>query len=183
MRIAAIKDSPWAVAIGGFRAATPLDPRRVVREATEAAAPQLAQLLDADTVAGYEHLHMAAVNAARSTATGLSVSKNITVEALLYASARDQITKALAAMGLGAGSRRVALMVFASTAKETEAAYRRVAPILGEEDDSVLDLNPAKAERLKKAYGIGDAELGAADGLGALTGLIVERGSLLSLRR
>lgn len=183
MRTAVVKDSPWAVSIGGFTARSPLDPKRIVKEATEAVAPQLAQLLDADGVAGYDHLLMAAVNAARSTETGLSVSKSITVEALLYASAQDQITKALAKMGLNSKSRRIALMVFAGNPKETEAAYRRVAALLGGEDDSVLGLDPEKYERLKKAYGIGDAELEAAGGPDALGRLIVERGALLSLRR
>ena len=183
MRTAVVKDSPWAVSIGGFRARGPLDPKRIVKEATSAVAPQLAQLLDADGVAGYDHLLMAAVNAARSTETGLSVSKSITVEALLYASAQDQITKALGRMGLSSESKRIALMVFANKPKEAEAAYRRVAGVLGEEDDSVLDLDDAKWKRLKKTYGVGDAELEAAGGPDALGRLIVERGALLSLRR
>ncbi len=183
MRTAVIKDSPWAVSIGGFRARGPLDPKGVVKEATEAAAPQLAQLLDADGVAGYDHLLMAAVNAARSTETGLSVSKSITVEALLYASAQDQITKALGMMGLSGKSNRIALMVFASNPKEAEAAYRRVAVLLGDEDDAALEIDAGKREKLRKAYGVSDAELEAAGGADALGRLIVERGALLSLRR
>lgn len=183
MRTAVVKDSPWAVSIGGFRVSGALDPKKIVKGATEAAAPQLTQLLDADGVAGYDHLLMAAVNAARSMGTGLSVSKSITVEALLYASAQDQITKALGMIGLNRGSRRVALMVFAGGPKEAEEAYRRVAGLLGDEDDAVLDIDAVKRERLRKAYGVGDAELDAAGGPDSLGRLIVERGALLSLRR
>lgn len=89
MKTVSIKDSSWAVSIGGFRSSSDLDPKRLVNEAAEAAAPQLAQLFDADRVAGYDHLLMSAINAAMSMETGLAVSKSITVETLLYASTQD----------------------------------------------------------------------------------------------
>jgi len=183
LKTAGIKNSPWVVSIGGFRSRKALELKGLIREAAEAAAPQLAQLFDADMVAGYDHLFMAAVNAARSMETGLAVSKSITVEALLYASTQDQITKALVMMGLSKERGRIALMVFAKGREEAETAYGRVARFLGNEDDGVLDLDDDKRERLKVAYRIGDAELEAAGGGKALGSLIVERGALLSLRR
>lgn len=178
-----IKGSSWFVAIGGFRVADVGDPRVLVRAVGEATSPQLAQIVDAGRVAGRDHLYMAAINAAKSTETGLAVSKSITVEALLYASAQDQITKALTRMGVKAGTRRIALMVFAHSQVEAEEAYKKAAKLLGTEDDSVLEVDAEKAEALREAYGIRDEELEAAGGPCALSGLIVERGSLLSLRR
>jgi tRNA threonylcarbamoyladenosine modification (KEOPS) complex Cgi121 subunit len=139
--------------------------------------------VDAGRVAGRDHLYMAAVNAARSTETGLAVSKSITVEALLYASAQDQITKALARMGVNAGTKKIALMVFAHSQKEAGEAYNKAAKLLGREDDSFLEIDSGKAKTLREAYGIGDEEIEAAGGASTLGDLIVERGSLLSLRR
>jgi len=178
-----IKGSNWFVAIGGFRVAGVGDPRVLVRALGEAISPQLAQIVDAGRVAGRDHLYMAAVNATRSTETGLAVSKSITVEAMLYASTQDQITKALTRMGVKAGTRRIALMVFAHSQMEAEEAYKKAAKLLGTEDDSILEVDTEKAEALREAYCIGDEEIKAAGGPFALCGLIVERGSLLSLRR
>jgi KEOPS complex subunit Cgi121 len=181
--VSGIKGSDWFVGIGGLRVANVGDPRTLVKAVGDAAAPQLAQIVDACKVAGRDHLFMAAVNAARSTETGFAVSKSITVEVLLYASAQAQITKALARMGVTVSTRSIALMVFAHNQREVEEAYSRAAKLLGTEDDSVLDIDLDKEKVLREAYGIGDEELEAAGGQGALSGLIVERGSLLSLRR
>jgi len=178
-----VKGSPWFVAIGGFRVKPIGDPKALVKAEGDAASPCQAQILDASKVAGREHLFLSAVNAAKSTETGLAVSKSITVETLLYASAQDQITKALAALGVKVKSTSVALMVFANSRADAEAGYGKAAVLLGEEDDGVLELDDEKAAALKKAYGIGDAELESAGGDRALGGLIVERGALLSLRR
>ena len=183
MWVSAIKDSDWFVVIGGFKMTSVGDPRTLVKSVGDAVSPQLAQIVDADRVAGKDHLYMAAVNAARSTKTGLAVSKNMTVEALLYASAQDQITKALVKMGVNADTKEIALMVFAHSKKEAKEAYAKAAKRLGTEDDSVLEIDAEKVKVLREEYDIGDEEIEAAGGSSALSGLIVERGSLLSLRR
>jgi KEOPS complex subunit Cgi121 len=180
--VSGIKGSPLFVAVGGFRSEVG-DPKALVKAVSEATAPHAVQLLDAGRVAGRDHLFMAAVNAAKSTETGLAVSKSITVEAILYASAQDQITKALALLGVTSKSSTVALMVFAPSRAEAEDAYRKAAKLLGKEDDGVLEIDDAKAASLRKTYGIGELELRAAGGASALGRLVVERGALLSLRR
>ncbi|HIH87965.1 TPA: hypothetical protein HA344_02000 [Candidatus Bathyarchaeota archaeon] len=182
MWVSAVKESGFFVAIGGFRASV-TDPRALVRAVNESCAPHVAQIVDASRVAGRDHLWMAAVNAVKATETGLALSKGIGVEALLYASAQDQITKALATLGVTAKSTTIALMVFTSSQAEAESAYRKAAALLGVEDKGVLEIDGAKAAYLRKAYGINDVELEAAGGESALGGLVVERGALLSLRR
>jgi KEOPS complex subunit Cgi121 len=180
--VSAVKDSAQFVAIGGFRAKV-TDPRALVRALNVACAPYMVQIVDASKVAGRDHLWMAAVNAVKATETGLALSKSIGVEALLYASAQDQITKALSTLGVSAKSTTIALMVFAPSHVEAETAYGKTAELLDEEDDSVLEIDSAKALYLKKAYGIGEAEIEAAGGEESLGGLVVERGALLGLRR
>ncbi len=182
MWVSGIKGSRVYVAIGGFRMEV-ADPKALVKAVNEATAPFPAQTLDAAHVAGRDHLWMAAVNAVRSTETGLAVSKNITVEALLYASAQDQIMKALETLGVSVKTTAIALIVFAPSQVEVEDTYKKAAKLIGKEDDGVLELDDAKAAELKKIYSIGDEELKSAGGAKALSGLIVERGALLSLRR
>lgn len=183
MWVSAVKDSTWFVAVGGFKVKGIKDVRALVKTVNDAASPHPAQIVDASKVAGRDHLFIAAVNAVKSTDTGVAVSKNITVEALLYASAQDQITKALEMLGVTPKSTTVALMVFAQSKAEAEGAYGKASTHLGAEDDSVLDLDETKAAALKKTYGVSEEELKAAGGSSALGGLIVERGALLSLRR
>ncbi|OGD58780.1 hypothetical protein A3K78_02795 [Candidatus Bathyarchaeota archaeon RBG_13_52_12] len=183
MWVSSIKDSPWFVAIGGFRVKRVKDPKALVGAISVAVAPHLAQVVDAKKVAGREHLFMAAVNAAKSTETGMAVSKSITVEALLYASAQDQITKALRMLGVSPKSTTVALIVFAHSQEEVELAYSKAAKHLGEEDDVVLEIDDLKAVSLKEMYEVGNEELEAVGGPEALGRLVVERGALLSLSR
>ncbi len=183
MKTFEIKGSAWAVCIGSFRYLKMEDPKKLVRAVADAASPQPIQLVDAGKVAGYDHLLMAAVNATRSMGTGLSVSKSITVETLLYASAQDQIAKALDVMGINQKSRGIALIVFAQTTGEADAACRRAAKLLGEEDETLIELNAEKSVRLKRIFGVSDAEIEAIGRPDALGRLIVERGALLSLHR
>lgn len=183
MWVSAIKDSTWFVAVGGFKVKTIKDVRALVKLVTDAASPHPAQIVDAAKVAGRDHLFLAAVNAVKSTDTGVAFSKNITVETILYASTQDQITKALEMLGVTAKSTTVALMVFAPSRAESEGAYRKAAAHLGAEDDEVLNIDEGKVTALKKTYGVSEDELKAAGGADALGGLIVERGALLSLRR
>lgn len=150
MWVSGIKGSPLFVAIGGFRAEVS-DPKALVKAVSDATAPHPVQIMDAGKIAGRDHLFMAAVNAAKSTETGLAVSKSITVEAILYGSAQDQITKALVLLGVTAKSTSVALMVFAPSRAEAEGAYRKAAKLLGKEDDNVLEINDAKAASLRKS--------------------------------
>jgi tRNA threonylcarbamoyladenosine modification (KEOPS) complex Cgi121 subunit len=183
MWVSGIKNSPWFVAIGGFRIKGVKDPKALVGAVSVAVAPHFAQIVDAKKVAGREHLFMATVNAAKSTETGMAVSKSITIEALLYASAQDQITKALRMLGVSLKSTTIALIVFAQSQEEAELTYSKAAKHLGEEDDEVLEIDDLKAVSLKETYGIGDEELDAVGEPEALGRLIVERGALLSLRR
>jgi len=183
MWVSCIKESPWFVAIGGFRVKRVKEPNALVEAISVAVAPRLAQIVDAKKVAGREHLFMAAVNAAKSTETGRAVSTSINVEALLYASAQDQITKALRMLGVSLKSTTIALIVFAHSQEEVKSTYSKAAKHLGEEDDGVLEIDDLKAVSLKEMYEVGDEELEAVGGPEALGRLIVERGALLTLRR
>ena len=143
------------------------------------------QLFDADKVAGWEHLYMAAANAVKAYEGVGALSRSLPVEILLYASCSDQIKKAILAMGVTASTMRLALLVMVRSKASAEKVYRQAAGLLGVEDDGVLDVTEDKFERLKSTFGIGDKAIEAVGGdkLKALTDLIVERGALCLLRR
>jgi len=182
---AGIKGSDWVVCIGGFSGVEVDDVDRLLSRVGEAASPQVFQLFDADLVAGWEHLHLAAVNAVKAFEAGTAVSKSLAIETLLYASCQDQIAPAFKILGISPSTERVALLVMADDDSEVERAFKRAAGMLGVKDDSVLGVDDEKFEALRLFYSVSDLELEAVGGPrgDALTRLLIERGALLPARR
>lgn len=182
---AGIKGSGWHVAIGGFKGVSVAEVDKLLRWVEEAASPALFQLFDADRVVGWRHLFFAAVNAVKAFEGGAAISRSLEMEALLYASCQDQISQALEVVGISSESNKIGLLVLARSPGEAEAAFERISSVLGRADDSVLEINEAKFEGIRSAYGVLDVELEAIEGPveEALTWLVVERGALLPLRR
>jgi tRNA threonylcarbamoyladenosine modification (KEOPS) complex Cgi121 subunit len=175
----------WFVSIGGFREVSVGDVDSFISRVMEALPGVRFQAFDADRVAGWRHLFFAAVNAVGAFEGGRGISRSLEVEALLYASCRDQISQAFEVVGVSDRTVRVALLVLGESPEETVGAFTEVSGVIGVPDDSVLELSGVKRVELKSVFGVSDAELGAVRGPAeeALTKLIVERGALLPLRR
>jgi tRNA threonylcarbamoyladenosine modification (KEOPS) complex Cgi121 subunit len=184
-RTSVIKGSSFFASIGGFRGVRINDLEAFLSRLGRAAEPAVFQVFDAGMVAGWEHLFFAAVNAVRSFESGSPISRSLSIETLLHASCQDQISRAFEVIGVSEDSERVALLVLAEGPEATELAYERVAGLLGDEDDSVLEVSGEKYASIMEAFGISHAELEAVGGLReeALGRAIVERGALLGLRR
>ncbi|MBS7652851.1 MAG: KEOPS complex subunit Cgi121 [Candidatus Bathyarchaeia archaeon] len=182
---ARIKGSDLYLVIGGFRDVQVNDVESLLRRIGEMAAPCTFQIFDADRVAGWEHLFMAAVNAYRAFKAGSALSRSLAMEILLYASCRDQISEALEVLGVSKSTKNIALLV---TSKEEEVAkgcFERVSKLLGAEDDSLLLVSEEKFRILLDVYGVTVEELEAVGGdpHEALTSLLIERGALLAVQR
>jgi KEOPS complex subunit Cgi121 len=185
LKTASVKGSSWVVTIGGFRGVEVGELSVLLNRVTVAVKPELYQLMDADRVAGLDHVYMAAVNAVNRIENGTAVSKSLPVETLLTASCQDQISTGFETIGVGAATRNLALVVFAKSREASEEAFARSEIILGGADDSVLEVTPRKLGELKEVYYVSDVEIGSTgrSPFEALTGLLVERGALLSLGR
>ncbi|MBN1683371.1 hypothetical protein JW865_07455 [Candidatus Bathyarchaeota archaeon] len=185
MKSANIKDSKWWVTIGGFRTKKFNDIQKFLSEVSEEIKPCIFQFFDAKNVGGWEHLFMSAVNAVNAFDEGENVSKSIPLETLLYASCNDQISKALEIMGIKKDTRDLALIIFADKQNISEQAFKNVVKIIGKEDDSVLDVYSEKYKRLKTLFNVSDLEIEALgeQSVENLINLIIERGSLLRLKR
>jgi tRNA threonylcarbamoyladenosine modification (KEOPS) complex Cgi121 subunit len=182
---AELQGADWFVSIGGFRDVSVGDVDGFISRIREALPDVRFQIFDADRVAGWRHLFFAAVNAVKAFEGGRGISRSLEVEALLYASCRDQISQAFEVIGVSEGTVNVALLVLGESPEETEGAFNGVSGVIGVPDDSVLEVSGEKWIELKSVFGVSDAELGAVRGASeeALTKLIVERGALLPLRR
>ena len=147
------------------------------------------QFFDAKFVAGYEHLYFAVLNALTAFENGLSISKNLAIEILLYAAAERQIRNAVQLLGVREDTAKVAVVVLAESKDEVVKALDKVSSIIqAEEDESILEIDDEKFEAIRKLFNVSDLELEAKlerKGLEkeALKDLIIERVALLVTRR
>jgi tRNA threonylcarbamoyladenosine modification (KEOPS) complex Cgi121 subunit len=180
-----IADSDLYVSMAGARNIHVDDVDETLELVRTASEGHLFQLFDARLVAGWRHLYYAAVNAFRAVENGVAVSKGLDVETLLYATCQDQIARAFSLMGVSKKTREVAVVVFGRDPDVITVNARRVAEVLGDLDDHVLDVDEAKYTLLRKAFEVSDASMETVGGdpYEALTSLIVEKGALMALRR
>lgn len=182
---AEVGGADWYVSIGGFRDVSVGEVDGFISRVRDALPDVRFQAFDADRVAGWRHLFFAAVNAVGAFKGGRGISRSLEVETLLYASCCDQISQAFEVVGVSERTVNVALLVLGESPEETKRAFTVVSNVIGEPDDSVLEISVEKRVELKMVFGVSDEELGAVRGPAeeALTKLIVERGALLPLRR
>jgi tRNA threonylcarbamoyladenosine modification (KEOPS) complex Cgi121 subunit len=170
------------VAIAGVRNVRIEDINATYKELDKIKGKAVFQLFDSTKIAGWKHLYYSTVNALNARKTGTSVSKNLEIEILLYASAQDQISKAINMMGITTGTGNIALLV---VAKKLEDIPNNIIQYLGKQDDSVLDLDKDKFIRLMEVYGITKEALKIFPGpkYKVLENLIVEKCALMPLSR
>lgn len=143
------------------------------------------QFFDAKNVAGPQHMYFAALNALNAFDKNTTISNNLSVEALLYASAQRQIKKAVQMIGIKKDSSELAVLILTEKKDKITDCVSQVTEIVpGERDDSVLEVTDKKMEKIKKVFSISDLELKAMlkkEGLEkeALTDLVIERMALL----
>ena len=132
------------------------------------------QILDANAIAGVEHLYFAAVNALKAFNQGLNISKRFSLEFLLYVSGQRQISKAIEMVGVKHNSKEIALVIFAQEEELSSETTTTISQIIGGiRDDNVLELrNPTHVAQL---YGLENNY----DNITTLKRLLIERSALL----
>ena len=173
------------VEITGFRNLSIKDAEEFVKAAC-AEPPQgmWVQFFDAELVATWQHLYFAVLNALLAFENGMNISKSVSVETVLYASAQRQIRKAIELMGVKGGSANVAVVIIGESAESVKAFLSAVSRRVGAEpDDSVLELWNKKADNIRAAFGITETELETImennNGEAALVNLVIEKVALL----
>jgi KEOPS complex subunit Cgi121 len=147
------------------------------------------QFFDAQLIATWQHLYFAALNALTALDNKTNISNNPAMETLLYASAQRQITKATEIMGIKSTTKNVAVVTIAKSQKSAENAVKIVQKLIaGEPDDSIIEIDQEKFNKIRKFFHISDKELAAKlqrKGLEkeALVDLVIEHGALLVTQR
>ncbi len=145
------------------------------------------QFFDAGSVASWQHLYFAVLNALLAFKQELNVSKSVAMETMLYASAQRQIQKAIDIMGVKCSSTNVAVVIIGDGAESVQASLSVISKRVGKEpDDDVLEVSDDKAERIRDSFGINAVELEAVlemrDVIDCLVDLVIERMALLQTR-
>jgi len=177
------------IAIVGFKDVKIKDANSLLNLIREKTANAEVQFFDAELIAGWGHLYFAVLNALKAFEKRLNISNSLAVEILLYASAQRQIKKAVELLGINSGSSNVAAVILAETESKVNEILETVSHLmLGERDDSVLELTREKFGGIKKLFGISKSELNAkleSRGMErkALTDLVIEHVALLAIQR
>ena len=147
------------------------------------------QFFDCAYIAGTEHLEAAAINALQAFRNGINISRSLSMETLLYASAQRQIDVAIRKLGISQESKRVSLVAFSETKGEAERLKGRISQLVEADLDATLldEWCPRKVKKIVDSYNIKEDELDALSLQGedvavAITKAVVERVALLATR-
>ena len=129
------------------------------------------QLLNADGIAGREHILHSTVHAIKAFERNENIAKDLGLEICVRASAQRQISKALSTLGLKEGE----MNICAVSVDCSENIMDELGTILNKRDDNVLEPDE---KLLKDIYGISDEELKTAS---SISNMMIEKTTLLIL--
>ncbi|GFO97704.1 hypothetical protein ig2599ANME_1911 [groundwater metagenome] len=128
------------------------------------------QALDADKIAGEEHIRFAVEKAINSFKTGTSIANDLSKEIMLYAAGTRQISRAVR-LGIHEGENNIVLV---AVGEAELSGFDEIEP------ESVLAYRESKKEALMKAFGITNEELEAV-GEEKIPDLVLERVALVDV--
>ena len=144
------------------------------------------QFFDAELIATSEHLYFATLYSLQAFQQKTNISKSVAVETMLYASAKNQIQKSIALLGIKQTTKNMAVIIIGLEQNQIKTVLQELTLCIGQEpDESVLEMSKHKEENIKKAFQITDKELLAltkSDTQTAIINLVVEHMALLAVQ-
>ena len=121
------------------------------------------QLFNANVVAGWKHIYLATFNALKAFKNNTNISKNISMEVLLFASGQHQIKKALDTLGVNKSIADIVVLIVADTKKQGEDILQKISEMMNKKPcREILDLTDTKIQNVKSLFGISSNEIKAA---------------------
>lgn len=113
------------------------------------------QLLDARYIAGRKHALFSALFALDTLKHGRRHAEKLSMEILVYASTQKQISTAIRSVGVRVGtSEIVAVCIGRDEGSINDVLSQLLVLLNGVQDDSLLELNEGKVERLIEFYNV-----------------------------
>lgn len=143
------------------------------------------QFFDADLIATDRHLYFATLNGLQAFKNKVNISKSLSMETMLYASAQRQIHKAIQRCGIKQETTRMAALVAGDDPTQVKNVLQSINDSVGvEPDDGVLAMTKAKERRICEVFEISKNEVEAVmknnDHGEAVVSLVIERIALLA---
>ncbi len=137
------------------------------------------QAMDADKIAGEEHILSAVKKAFRAKEKGKMRTNNIGLEILLYASGRRHVEKAIE-MGISKGQKNVALVIVGTEDDDIEKASEEISRRLVKNvKKEVIEYRECKKEQIMDFFEIKKDELDAVGD--KISKLVLERVAMLDV--
>lgn len=133
---------------------------------------------NADMIAGRIHAAAAVVHAERAFGEGITISKTLEMEALLFAAGSRQCNIA-ASFGIHEGENRVYICCYPQRA----GVWAALEPLFCFVKENWDAIDPEKRERLMETFAISPEEITAAGGDSRIVDLVLERVALLLVLR
>jgi KEOPS complex subunit Cgi121 len=189
LRIEKLVEYGKYVGIGGYKNVRIENVELFLQDVREKMKSTTVQFLNAKLIARWEHLFFAVLNALTAFKNSRNISNSLAIEILLFASAQRQIKRAFQVLGIRPETSEIAIVIVDDEQEKIRGAAAMLSEILlGSEDDSVLEINEEKFNRIRQAFNIGDEELKSlskrkGSEKEALTELVIEHVALLATQR
>jgi tRNA threonylcarbamoyladenosine modification (KEOPS) complex Cgi121 subunit len=181
-----IKEFGRHVEIAGFRNVEIVDVKEFLGEIRKEKLSDVEiQFFDAESVATWQHLYFATLNALTAFKNEDNISRSLAMETMLYASAQHQIQKAMKLLGIKPTSSEITALIIGEKPEIIKSALSMISERNNAQTtDTVLKLSMKKVAIIREIFGISDAELKTImkkNGLEkALVDLVIERMALLA---
>ena len=119
------------------------------------------QIFDADTIAGRKHLEYATLNALTIFEQKNSISRSLSIEIMLYASAQRQIGKAFKKMGITPKTKNLTLLTLTPDETKAERLQKNLQKIAGGKNNNKIteNLSKKKLQNIIKNFQITKPEI------------------------
>lgn len=177
------------VLITGFRNAKMEDATKLLKVVDKTEPRNVfIQFFDARSVATWQHLFFAVLNALKAFKNKANISRNFAIETIIYASAQRQIQKAMEKLGIKPETSELALIIVGDSSESVKSALSKIlANTKMQLDEAVLMLTKEKVKMVQEKFEISDLELNTIMKENrleeALTNLVIERMALLATQR
>ena len=118
------------------------------------------QFFDSSVIANWQHIFFAVINAQLSFKNQSNISKSIEMETLLYASAQNQINKAIKKIGIKPDISNMAIVIVAKKEEQIHKILLTITKNIGSKpDESVIGISDEKQEKIIKTFEISKSEI------------------------
>lgn len=118
------------------------------------------QIFNSELIAGWEHLFFSAIHSLKAFKDGKNLSNKLNLEILLYASGQPQIKKAIKLLGIRPEIQNIAILILGNSIETLENVKLQIFKLIkGIEDESILNINENKFEKLCEVFKITPLEI------------------------